>query len=494
MSERGRLLVDMLLLFCSSLVVSLVLTPVIRAIARCAGLVDRPDGRRKMHTQAVPVAGGVSVFISTATVLLYAIGQLTEWRQALVGNGAIFGSLLAACSVIVLVGIIDDAWGMRGRSKLVGQMIAVAIVIFGGVRVEGITLFDVPFHWGYGSSIAITALWLLLAINSLNLLDGMDGLLGSIGTILCLTIGALAFLTGHVAAGCVSMALAGALVGFLWYNFPPATIFMGDAGSMLIGLVVGTLAIHASLKGATVGLAVIPVALMTVPLLDTAAAIVRRRLTGRSIYTTDRGHLHHMLTGRGLSNWQVLAVIVVLCLAVAAGAIVSQARKNELFAIVPFIGVIGFLVAFKLFGHSEFQLIKQRFAAMVHNVRGGHETGDVHEIKVHLQGSGNWEEIWHELTAAADDMKLKTVCLDVNAPAIHEGYHARWERAQKGTTESSGYWRVEIPLSLRGATIGRLEVLGLRNGDSAGQKLAALAKMVEDLELAITEMTSAQLV
>jgi len=187
----------------------------------------------------------------------------------------------------------------------------------------------------------------------------------------------------------------------------------------------------------------------------------------------------------GLSNQKVLLIVGGLCILAGAGVISSQWYKSELLAVGTAVGVVCCVVAFKLFGHPEYLLIKERLGAMIINSRHGNELGRVHQIKVHLQGSADWTELWKELTIAADALKLKTLCFDVNVPAVHEGYHARWERMQKDAADANGYWRVEIPLSVKGQVVGRLEVIGLREAESAWQKLASLAKIVEDIELAI---------
>src|SRR5262249_13889999 len=150
----------------------------------------------------------------------------------------------------------------------------------------------------------------------------------------CLALGAMAALQGQWAAAAVAAILAGALLGFLFYNFPPASVFLGDCGSMLIGLAVGVLAIRSSLKApATVALAA-PTALLILPIFDTTAAILRRKLTGRSLYTTDRGHLHHCLLRSGLSNRRALLAVAGLCLVTAVGALASLAWNNEALALL----------------------------------------------------------------------------------------------------------------------------------------------------------------
>jgi UDP-GlcNAc:undecaprenyl-phosphate/decaprenyl-phosphate GlcNAc-1-phosphate transferase len=483
-------LLDLIYLFGVAFGICLILTPFVRGLARRWGLVDQPDGRRKIHKTPTPVCGGVAVYLAASTTMAGALWLMPTFRANLGLSWSSFLALFLAASVIAVVGLIDDFRGLRGRYKLGGQILAALIVVAGGVVVRHVTILNVPIDLGM-LAVPFTLFWLLGAINSLNLIDGMDGLLGSIGLILCLTIGGMAFMNGNFAAACVAVTLGGSLLAFLGFNLPPASIFLGDAGSMLIGLVVGTLAIQASLKGpAAVALAA-PLALMIIPIFDTSAAIVRRRLTGRSIFTTDRGHLHHILMGGGLSNKKVLLLVAVLCCIAGGGALFGTYLQNEFIAFGSAVAVVVILMVRKLFGFAELLLVKERVASLVNQVRHGHEHGRIHQIKVHLQGSANWNSLWRDLTAAAQELGLKTMTLDVNAPAIHEQYHARWDRTNTDQAEASGYWRVEIPLTVNRNIVGRFDVVGLRGEESAWQKLAALAKLVEDIELSIAAMGEA---
>ncbi len=279
---------------------------------------DKPDGRRKLHRRSTPVAGGPILLLSVGAAVLLTFlrpGALPT-RTGVTGDHLL--GLLLASVVICWVGILDDLGRLRGRHKLLGQLLAVSVVIACGVRIETMHLFDADFDMGT-MAIPFTAFFLLGAINSLNLIDGMDGLLTSVALITCISFGSIALLGGKDVTACVAFALAGALLAFLWFNFPPATIFLGDSGSMLIGLTIGVVAIDSSLKRpATIALAT-PAALLTLPILDTIAAILRRKLTGRSIYSTDRGHLHHRLLDRFVHPRRVLLVVSACCLATGAG-------------------------------------------------------------------------------------------------------------------------------------------------------------------------------
>jgi UDP-GlcNAc:undecaprenyl-phosphate GlcNAc-1-phosphate transferase len=280
---------------------------------------------------------------------------------------------------------------------------------------------------------------------------------------------------------------AGALLGFLIYNLPPATIFLGDSGSILIGLVVGVLAIQSALKGpATVALAA-PLAILTIPIFDAAAAIARRKLTGRSVYTTDRGHLHHCLLRRGLSGRGVLVVVSVLCLLTVAGALVSLCLNNEVFALISAVLTVGILIVGRLFGYAEFLLVRGRLAMLAASFLRRRPSDTARVTEVRLQGSVNWQDFWRDLTEYACQLNFGAIQLDVNAPAIHEGYHARWQRLCE-ESENPGVWRAEIPLTLGGQTVGRVEVIGQRDGQPVWLKIAALTRLTDGLDARVAAL------
>jgi UDP-GlcNAc:undecaprenyl-phosphate/decaprenyl-phosphate GlcNAc-1-phosphate transferase len=482
-------LLPLFVVFGSALAVCLLLTPLVRLAALRWGLVDEPDGRRKIHARPIPVAGGVAVLLTVGIVLAGSLFRGGPWLEIVRDYWLRVAGLATAAIVIAIVGIVDDYRGMRGRHKLFWQLVAVIIVIACGVEVRGIRLFGQNFDFDRTFAILFTVMWLLGAINSLNLIDGMDGLLGCLGCIICAALAAMAFMNGHFHVAAIAAAMAGALLGFLCFNFPPATIFLGDCGSMLIGLVVGVLAIQSSLKGpATVALTA-PAALLIIPILDTSAAIVRRKLTGRSIYTTDRGHLHHVLLRRGLSNRGVLLLVCGLCVAGSAAALFSLYLNSEALAMLSALGVVVVLVATRLFGHAEFLLIKERLLSVFFAMRHGHEQGRVHQSSVRLQGSADWNDLWRHVTDCAEQLQLRAVCLDVNAPALHEGYHARWGRVP-ADSETRNFWRADLPVAVSGQIVGRLEFTGQHDSNALADKIILVLKIVEDVEIALAGLTS----
>jgi UDP-GlcNAc:undecaprenyl-phosphate GlcNAc-1-phosphate transferase len=454
-----------------SIMLCLALIPAARMLALRIGLVDQPDGRRKIHGRTVPVAGGLAVFATVWLVLAAAFYLPHPLQDALVEQAPLLFGLFVASAIIVATGVADDLGWLRGRHKLVGQVAAILVLIRCGVYVEHVQVFGATIELGLLGGL-FTCAFLLGAINSVNLIDGMDGLLGCIGWWLSVTLACLAALAGQSWAALIALALAGALFAFLRYNLPPASVFMGDAGSMLVGLVVGTLAIQCSLKAPASVAILLPIGLLALPFFDTTAAIVRRKLTGRSIYTTDRGHLHHCLQRRGLSTRLVLVVVSLCCLVTCGGVLASQAFDNELIVLLTIASVVCTLVRTRLFGHAEVMLIKERALSLLQ------PHSPARQMEVRLQGSSNWRPLWKVLTDTAQRLQLQEMMLDVNAPALHEGYHARWDRAA-ATDEVSTLWRMSIPLAAGGQAIGRLEIAGQPDQEPIWVKIAELTHVIE---------------
>jgi UDP-GlcNAc:undecaprenyl-phosphate/decaprenyl-phosphate GlcNAc-1-phosphate transferase len=467
-----------------SFLAALALTPLFRSLAIRWGLVDHPDGRRKLHARPVAVSGGVPILL--AVMLGVVVGSLIfpahinpegEYTWSLVG-------LMLGSVTICVIGVADDCHLLRGRHKLMGQIVAIAQVVICGTVIERLRFFDWELELGL-LAVPFTFFFLLGAINSLNLIDGMDGLLSSVGLIVTLTFGFMAIMGGRPMAAGVAFVLAGAILGFLRYNFPPATVFLGDAGSMLIGLIVGVLAIQSSLKGPATAALVAPLAVLVVPIFDTFVAILRRKLTGRSLYSTDRSHLHHCLLRNGMSSRKALLVITSLCVLTVAGTLISLAFNNELFALTGATAVVSILVLTKLFGHAELNLLNQRLLGFVRSMMT-RPSGSAREIQVRLHGSLQWKDLMEAVVGNSMALNLKTINLDVNAPALNESYHAHWDSGIE-QAEEAALWRAEIPLALHDQCIGRLEVLGHRDAEQIWQKLSKLSAMVQSFEAQFAE-------
>jgi UDP-GlcNAc:undecaprenyl-phosphate GlcNAc-1-phosphate transferase len=481
MTENDPMAIHVAIVFCSATLLGLIGTLAMRRISPRLGLTDRPDGRRKLHRAAMPLGGGAAVFVATVTVLaaLYVIPN--PWREALCRNSSNAVALLQAALVIVLVGLVDDRRQLRGRHKLAGQIIAISILVFNGLIIQRMSLFGHQLDLGL-LAIPFTYFWLLGAINSVNLLDGLDGLATLLGIILVATFAVLASMTGRSDVMIIAVAFAGSLCGFLRFNFPPATIFLGDAGSMLIGLVVGTLAMQGSLKGPGTVLLAAPLAIWTLPILDSAAAILRRKLTGRSIYSTDRGHLHHRLMEHLASHRKVLVAVAICSTATSAAALFSVFLKNDLIALFVSCSVIFILVTTGLFGGAEFALLRNRLQRIVRAMMP-EQPGTPAEAActaVRLQGSRHWDVLWEALTESVEKFHATRLHLDLDLPMIQESYDATWEKP--GGCDHEVSWQMEIPLVAGFTRVGSLSVTGQRNGVAMCHYIEPLLEVVESIE------------
>lgn len=491
---------EYLLVLVASFFISVVLTPIVRKIAIRLNIVDHPDSKRKLHGRVVARAGGSAVLWAVLVVCGISLLQFDLTKLQLENYSPYF-ALLAAMIGIWLLGLADDIWTLRGRQKLVGQIVLCGILMRAGYQIDSIELLGVRFELGM-LAIPTSMIWLLATTNALNLIDGSDGLCATLGTIICGSLGVLAAYNNHFAEASIAFALCGALLGFLVFNFPPASIFLGDSGSLLVGMVAGALAIRCSLKGSASVAFLAPLAILSLPLLDSAMAIIRRKLTGRSIYTTDRAHLHHTLKNRGLSDRGLLLVVAVLASITGSGAILGQMLSREWLAPITVIAVFIILVVTKAFGYAEMVLIARRSSHFAFSlIEPARRTGrTTHEKSVRLQGTRQWETVWQTLVEFAESERLDKVHMDLNVPWLEEGFHGTWNRRDK--TDRLESWSTSLPIHASGRIAGRVDICGPASNSAALASVHKLLELIEDLtpqvemllepEVAAPDMTPAQ--
>jgi UDP-GlcNAc:undecaprenyl-phosphate GlcNAc-1-phosphate transferase len=474
----------MLTLFATSLAAFLIaalLIPVVMKVAVRWNLVDSPDGHRKLQTTPIALGGGAGVLIATFAAILIALAASSEVQHQFYMNMRFLIGLAGATTLICLVGLIDDAFELRGRQKLLGQCVTVFVIVLGGLVIEEVELFG--WHVKLGLlSIPFTMLWLLGTVNALNLIDGVDGLAGSVGVIFSVTLAIMSAVMGHFADALCAAAFAGALGGFLIYNLPPARIYLGDAGSMTIGLAMGALAIRSSLKGPATAAMAAPVAIWAVLIFDVGAAIVRRKLTGQSIYASDRGHMHHVLQKKGFGRQGTVLFIAGLCLICAVGAMVSVFSKSEMMAVGTGVAVIAALIVTRFFGHSEAGLLIRRVRSLLESMMRFpmRRKEAPRPVLSRFGGNRDWESLWDSLVEFAERFDLSLVQLNVNAPSIGEEYHAMWER--KAHPPLIRMWRTEVPLFSGKMAVGRLTICGTSGNRSACEWMGELIEGLKPFE------------
>ena len=356
-TDLGSAIPAILFAFLAAAALSLVLTPIVRARAVRMGVVDRPNHRR-VNVHTVPRGGGLAIgsaFLIVAAVLVIANDQLR-----LVGSptdlepGELI-ALLGGCAAAIAIGALDDWFDLRARWQMLGQLGLAVVAIWLGVEIvsmnnpltSALLRFSEPFAAGF------TLLWIVGMINSVNFIDGLDGLSSGIGLIAAVTLGVLSLTTQvdqpFVAVLC--FALAGSLLGFLRWNFHPATVFPGSSGTTFIGFALAVLSILGSAKVA------VALLVLGVPIIDAFWIIVRRLKAGRSPFAPDRGHLHHRLLDLGLSHRQTVVLIYAICLGLGVLSLVLSGASQVYAFLGVFVG-IGLLLLFIAgdgFGDTSFE-------------------------------------------------------------------------------------------------------------------------------------------
>jgi UDP-GlcNAc:undecaprenyl-phosphate GlcNAc-1-phosphate transferase len=302
-----------------ALVVSLAVTPMVRALAERLGLLDEPD-ERKIHEVPVPRLGGVAIAIAFGAAIAFAAAVTNDLDtvSSLRPNRA--PAILAGASLLVLVGVIDDVRGMRALVKLIWQVAAAVLAFVLGLSVERLHL-----PWGTVQlgllALPVTVTWIVVIINAINLIDGLDGL--ATGVVLT-ALGAFALLSASAGVDPtlpIIAAAGGAAIGFLAYNLHPASIIMGDTGSMFLGFVVGAVAISLTQDGLIPQSPLVPLVALAIPLADTAWAILRRTARGDPFFVADRGHIHHQLLRAGLTQRDSMLILSAVSAALAVIAV-----------------------------------------------------------------------------------------------------------------------------------------------------------------------------
>ena len=303
-------------LFFIGLLSAFVLTRYVRDFAVSRGLVALPTQERHLHSSPLPRLGGVAIFLSFCTCMCVAAWWGVR-HPTLHGPPFLsaLGIIFAPAAIIFLLGVYDDLRGVGPYLKFTVQGIAAAMLYMGGLRIVNIPVLlgDRVLPWYVG--LAATVIWVLAITNAFNLIDGLDGLAAGSALFSTMVVFVVALLHGPALVELMTIALAGAILGFLRFNFNPATIFLGDSGSLLIGFLLSALALYGAQKAPTIVAVAIPIVSFGLPILETVLSIIRRLISGRPIFTADREHIHHKLLQHGLTHRQV----VILLYGVSAG-------------------------------------------------------------------------------------------------------------------------------------------------------------------------------
>jgi UDP-GlcNAc:undecaprenyl-phosphate GlcNAc-1-phosphate transferase len=329
---------------------TVIITPLVRDFALRLGIVDHPDESRKLHPTPVPRVGGIAVFISYLLAFgATAFGFLK--LDLMIPTGPLSMGLLVAISVVFLTGLLDDIFQLRPWQKLAGQVFAAVLAYQAGVQIH---LFrGLPLQW---LSLPCTVLWLIGCTNAFNLIDGLDGLATGVGLFATVTTLIAALTQQNLELAVATIPLVGCLIGFLRYNFNPASVFLGDCGSLSIGFFLGCCGALWGQKSATLLGMVAPVMALSIPLLDVGLSILRRFLRRQPIFGADRRHIHHLLLDRGLTPSRVVMLLYGFCAVAAIFSLLQNSNSNAFGGLVVVLFCVAAWIGIQHLDYAEFGL------------------------------------------------------------------------------------------------------------------------------------------
>jgi len=331
-------------------VVTMGLTPAVRSLAVRYHLLDRAGQFHSAHTVAVPRLGGVALAIAfvaiSAGILIFHGPEFPVFEEA--------GLIVASSLAMFLLGFWDDLRALGAKAKLAAQILIAALTYAGGLQIG---CWENPFtHSLYALGFLdgpLTVLWLVAVTNLVNLVDGVDGLAAGLAFMLMILLAMVSWSGEQFFSMFLAVGMAGALLGFLFYNFPPARIFMGDGGAYFLGFLIAALSLHNANKGTVAAALIAPFFALGLPIIDVSFTLARRGLTGLPIFRADRRHIHHRLTSMGFSQRRVVGMLYAVCaffLMLALGVFISQGRfLPVLFGLFMF----GMILSARLFGFVQ---------------------------------------------------------------------------------------------------------------------------------------------
>ncbi len=470
-------------IFLCALFISLLLTPQIRKLAMIFNLVDRPSGR-KVHDKPIPHIGGVAIYFS----LFLSFIPFFIYKNALIGqllNDMEVRAMALGAIIVFGLGLIDDIRMVRARTKLSFHIVAGIIAFIGDIKVTAIGLPGLPlWHLG-GLSLPITIFWFVLVINAINLIDGLDGLAAGVCFFACIILLTLCIIRERYVVAVVLAALSGSIMGFLRYNYNPASIFMGDCGSYFLGYMLAALSIMGSFKSQTAVSILIPMIALGVPLMDTTWSTIRRFMLGKKIFKADKDHFHHRLLKLGYSHNRVVFTLYGFTILLGTIAVFMVWLQDGRSALILIIAAACTIFGIRKMGYLD-------FVAMSQIKRWGEDITDELGIKrdrriflssqLNILTSNYIEQFWEKVVLSArmievDYLEMKLYSTDENSDEAKKYYwHLTENTKDKDHLYSDKRLYLRFPLEHKGIRFGTI-IMSKEMQDSALFKTRTLARI-----------------
>jgi UDP-N-acetylmuramyl pentapeptide phosphotransferase/UDP-N-acetylglucosamine-1-phosphate transferase len=473
------------IVFLGAMLVAVLATPIVTRIARAMRVVDEPNVR-KIHAAAIPRLGGAAIVFAVLAFSLPILFLDNAIGQAFRRDQVQFIVLMAGGLFMFAVGLADDLVGLRARVKLLAQLAAALAVCASGTRIESVVvegLVTIDFGW---LSWPITVFWIVGITNALNLIDGLDGLAAGISVIVCGVIATFALYEEQVFMAVLMLSVVGGLLGFLFLNFNPARIFMGDCGSLFLGFVISASSVRSAEKAATVVGLALPFVALGVPIFDTLFSILRRTLQRRGIMSPDRGHIHHRLLQLGFKQHQVAILIYLVTLITGGlGLFMIFVRGAGMLAIFGGVLVL-LLLAFRAVGAVRF---RETLAAVRHNRSIARQVLEqrhaFEDVDLRARDAKTFDQWWGALCLAAD--KLEFLKLSLDMPTGDGGVRTLlWRRAAPLGPPCPSL-AMSMPIRPQGdgpALRAEIEVYVNGSVESAGRRVSLFGRLIDEHRIA----------
>jgi UDP-GlcNAc:undecaprenyl-phosphate GlcNAc-1-phosphate transferase len=474
-----------LFVYIGSLLLAALITPILIRISRVVGICDNPDAR-KVHTSAIPHIGGAAIFLSMIAMVIPILFLDNHVGEVFRKTRIQVITLLAAGSYMFFVGLIDDLHKLRARYKLLAQLFAAVVLYLAGVRIDALNVANLfTLHLGL-FSLPITILWIVAITNAVNLIDGLDGLAAGIATVACSVIAIFALHSYQPLMVVFMLALLGGLSGFLFFNFNPARIFMGDSGSMFLGFTIASVSVMCGMKSKTIVALALPALALGLPIFDTAFSILRRYLQRRGIMSPDRSHLHHRLLDMGLHHRHAVIIMYAITILTAGlGTFMIYTRNFQ--TIMVFVCILLLLIlAFSIIGAVNLrETIKglQKRHAITNQMKQERESFE--RVQLQFCRARTFDQWWQSVCLAAKHMHFATISMSVTN---RDGTHRCLSLGSKrGQSESQNI--IEMVVPIRDRRVGpplELKAKVYANGslESAGRRITLFARLMEEYGIA----------
>jgi len=466
--------------FLMSGIVAAILTPLVARLGYRIQALDLPGEARKVHTRAVPRIGGIAVVAAFFVPIVGLAIYTNRISSLLYADGRLVVAFLAGSLGIVGLGIYDDLRGAGAKLKLVVQAIVAVTVWYAGFRIDVIgNPFGEAIQLGY-LSLPITTIWIVGVVNALNLIDGLDGLASGVALFACIVLFGTAFVDNVVLLCLLLAGLSGALVGFLFFNFNPAKIFLGDSGSMFLGFVLAVASIWTQRKGPTAAALLIPILALGIPILDTTLSVVRRVGRGQSPFTADRDHLHHRLLAIGHTHRGAVLSLYTASAVFALGglAMLDNDMTHRVIALSTVVAVV--VILLRKVGVFHAPVAATVVAAPTSALRD--------ELRVavrRIRGAADEDEAWRELVTISNRLGLQELRLAWRVTGERQSVYSYPK--QPDVTVGPYDWQKRMDLEEAGCQLGDFAVVDRakldrrRDADSEAFRSFAVELLAEAL-------------